>query len=184
LEGIPTEVIELAYKGYEKLKLMGKLTNSKYLTIADLSKSSKEERLFIIDMSNMQVVLKSLVAHGKNSGVQFAEHFSNKVSSYQTSLGFYITGNLYKGKHGNSLQLEGVEPGINDHAMQRAIVIHGADYVSNALVSKQGYIGRSQGCPAVPKDKVNSIIQTIKGASCLFIYAPDRNYISRSSLIH
>jgi hypothetical protein len=182
-EGLPADVFEIALKGYEKLRLMGKLTNIKYLTIADFSKPSNEERLFIIDVNTMQVVLKSLVAHGKNSGLQFAKQFSNKVSSYQSSLGFYITGNLYSGKHGNSLQLNGVEPGINDLAKDRAIVIHGANYVSNDFIAKQGYIGRSQGCPAVPNEKVNNIIQTIKGASCLFIYAPDKFYSTHSSLI-
>lgn len=183
LEGLPADVFEIALKGYEKLRLMGKLTNIKYLTIADFSKPSNEERLFIIDVNTMQVVLKSLVAHGKNSGLQFAKHFSNKVSSYQSSLGFYITGNLYSGKHGNSLQLNGVEHGINDLAMDRAIVIHGANYVSNDFIAKQGFIGRSQGCPAVPNEKVNNIIQTIQGASCLFIYAPDKFYTAHSSLI-
>jgi hypothetical protein len=133
-------------------------------------------------MNIMQVVVKSLVAHGRNSGVKMANQFSNRYASFQSSLGFYITGGIYKGKHGASLELEGVEKGINDQAKDRAIVIHGADYVSNKLIQQQGYIGRSLGCPAVPNNQVAKIINTIKGASCLFIYAPDLSYTKKSSL--
>jgi hypothetical protein len=178
------EAIRMAMSGYEKLKQLGKITNQRYLSIADFSKPSSEERLFIIDLQLMDVVLKTFVAHGRNSGTKYAEKFSNKISSYQSSLGFYVTGNSYNGKHGNSLVLDGVEKGINDHAMQRAIVIHGADYVNPNWVQQQGYIGRSQGCPAVPNNQINSIINTIQGASCLFIYAPDHQYLQLSKLIH
>jgi hypothetical protein len=176
------QAVRLALNGYQKLRSLGKLANVQYLTIADFSKPSNEERLFIIDMNIMQVVVKSLVAHGRNSGVKMANQFSNRYASFQSSLGFYITGGIYKGKHGASLELEGVEKGINDQAKERAIVIHGADYVSNTLIQQQGYIGRSLGCPAVPNNQVTKIINTIKGASCLFIYAPDLSYIKKSSL--
>ena len=179
---INQEAIQMAVAGYQKLRSLGKLANLQYLTIADFSKPSNEERLFIIDMQLMQVVVKSLVAHGRNSGTKMAHQFSNQLSSFQSSLGFYVTGGIYKGKHGASLELNGVEKGINDQAKERAIVIHGADYVSNKLIQQQGYIGRSLGCPAVPNNKVSTIINTIKGASCLFIYAPDRHYSTRSNL--
>jgi hypothetical protein len=179
---INQEAIQIAVTGYQKLRNLGKLANVKYLTIADFSKPSNEERLFIIDMQLMQVVVKSLVAHGRNSGTKMANQFSNKLSSFQSSLGFYITGGIYKGKHGASLVLNGVEKGINDQAKERAIVIHGADYVSNKFIEQQGYIGRSLGCPAVPNNQVNTIINTIKGASCLFIYAPNAAYSKKSSL--
>ena len=179
---INQEAIQIAVAGYQKLRSLGKLANLQYLTIADFSKPSNEERLFIIDMQLMQVVVKSLVAHGRNSGTKMAHQFSNQLSSFQSSLGFYVTGGIYKGKHGASLELNGVEKGINDQAKERAIVIHGADYVSNKLIQQQGYIGRSLGCPAVPNNKVSTIINTIKGASCLFIYAPDRHYSTRSNL--
>ena len=107
------------------------------------------------------------------------------LNGYQKlrSLGFYITGGIYKGKHGASLELEGVEKGINDQAKDRAIVIHGADYVSNKFIKQQGYIGRSLGCPAVPNTQVAQIINTIKGASCLFVYAPTNQYLSQSQLV-
>lgn len=180
---INQEAIEIALKGYQKLRNLGKLANLQYLTIADFSKPSNEERLFIIDMQLMQVVVKSLVAHGKNSGLKVANNFSNQLSSFQSSLGFYVTGEIYKGKHGASLELNGVEKGINDQAKERAIVIHGADYVSNKYVQQQGYIGRSLGCPAVPNNQVANIINTIKGASCLFIYAPNSQYQKKSTYL-
>ncbi len=175
--------VQHAIKGYEKLKQAGQLMNQRYLTIADFSKPSSEKRLFIIDMQKMELVLNTLVAHGRNSGVLFAKNFSNKNNSYQSSLGFYITGEIYKGKHGMSLQLTGIESGINDKAKQRAIVMHGADYVNDQLIHKQGYIGRSLGCPAVPQNQVQDIIQTIKGASLLYIYAPNNHYTKQSSFI-
>lgn len=179
---INQEAIQIAVAGYQKLRSLGKLANLQYLTIADFSKPSNEERLFIIDMQLMQVVVKSLVAHGRNSGTKMAKQFSNQLSSFQSSLGFYVTGGIYNGKHGASLELNGVEKGINDQAKERAIVIHGADYVSNKLIQQQGYIGRSLGCPAVPNNQVATIINTIKGASCLFIYAPNAAYAKKSSL--
>ncbi len=180
---INNQAIRLAIIGYEKLKMLGKLTNLKYLTIADFSKPSSMERLYVIDMELQKVVLKTLVAHGRNSGTLFAKQFSNKSASYQSSLGFYITGRPYSGKHGTSLALNGIEQGINDKANQRAIVIHGADYVSQDFIQRQGYIGRSQGCPAVPNSQVKGIIKAIEGASCLFVYAPNSNYLSHSIFI-
>lgn len=181
---INNEAVRLAITGYEKLKQLGKLSNMRYLTIADFSKPSSEERLYIIDMQNQVMLLQTLVAHGRNSGLLFAKSFSNKSASFQSSLGFYITGNPYIGKHGTSLQLNGIEAGINDKASQRAIVIHGANYVSNSFIKAQGYIGRSLGCPAVPNTQVNEIIQAIKGASCLFVYAPNSNYLKQSTLVN
>lgn len=176
--------IQQAFNAYEKLKQSGQILNQRYLTIADFSKPSSEKRLFIIDINKMELVLQTLVAHGRNSGTLFAKNFSNKNESFQSSLGFYLTGNIYKGKHGMSLQLSGIESGINDNAKQRAIVIHGANYVNNNLIKKQGYIGRSLGCPAVPQTEVKEIIQTIKGASLLYIYAPDNQYTKKSKLIN
>lgn len=179
---INNEALSLAVKGYEKLKGLGRISNLRYLTIADFSKPSSEERLYVVDMLLEQVVIQTLVAHGRNSGTLFANLFSNKNASHQSSLGFYITGNAYKGKHGNALELNGMEEGINDQAKNRAIVIHGANYVSDAFIKQQGYIGRSQGCPAVPNNKVSEIIAAIQGASCMFIYAPNKEYLQKSSL--
>lgn len=180
---ISIDALKNAINVYQQLKLTGKLNNQQYLTIADFSKPSSEKRLFVINMEKMELVFQSLVAHGRNSGKLMAEKFSNKMESYQSSMGFFLTGNIYKGKHGMSLQLEGIEAGINDKAKERAIVIHGADYVNDHLIKKQGYIGRSLGCPAVPQNQVKEIIQTIKGSSLFYIHAPDKTYLQKSNLI-
>ena len=132
---------------------------------------------------NKKVIFQTLVSHGIKSGKEFAKSFSNQNESYKSSLGFYITGNTYFGKHGESLRLTGIENGINDKAAQRAIVLHGANYVSNTAISQMGYLGRSQGCPAVPSNQVQQIIHTIQGESCLFIYAPNQDYLNRSKLV-
>lgn len=171
-----------AYQGYEQLKMQGKIKNE-ILTIIDFSLSSTLERMWVIDMVSQKVILKTLVAHGKNSGLEFATDFSNQNESYKSSLGFYLTGEVYQGKHGTSLRLDGMEYGINDKARNRAVVIHGADYVNKNLAKTQGYIGRSQGCPAVPFDVHKKLIETIKDKSCIFIYHPSRNYVAKSKLV-
>jgi hypothetical protein len=135
-------------------------------------------------MEKQVLLLQTFVAHGKNSGVLFAKQFSNSIGSFQSSLGFYITGNVYQGKHGKSLVLKGVENGINDNAEARAIVLHGADYANKGFVQAQGYLGRSLGCPAVPNNQVEAIIKTIQGASCLFVYAADKHYLKQSNLLN
>ena len=181
---INTNAFVLAIKGYEKLKQLGKLTNQRYLTIADMSMASSYPRLYIIDMEKQALLLQTFVSHGKNSGLLFAEEFSNLVGSFKSSLGFYITGQPYQGKHGTSLVLKGVESGINDKAEERAIVLHGAAYANQGFVNQQGYLGRSLGCPAVPSNQVKEIIQAIQGASCLFVYAPNKQYLQQSALVN
>lgn len=181
---INTNAFVLAMKGYEQLKKLGKIGNQRYLTIADMSLASSHPRLYIIDMDKQAILLQTFVAHGRNSGLLFAEQFSNLVGSFQSSLGFYITGKPYQGKHGKSLVLKGMEVGINDKAEQRAIVLHGAEYANEGFVKQQGYLGRSLGCPAVPNNQVKTIIQAIQGASCLFVYAPNKQYLQKSSLVN
>uniref|UniRef100_UPI004049995B murein L,D-transpeptidase catalytic domain family protein n=1 Tax=Flavobacterium sp. TaxID=239 RepID=UPI004049995B len=171
-----------AFEGYIQLKEQGIIVKN-YLTIVDFSLSSTEERLWVVDMLNKKVVLQSLVAHGRNSGDEFASKFSNKAESYQSSLGFYATGEVYQGKHGLSLRLDGLEYGINDNARERAVVIHGADYVSDKFAKSNGRLGRSLGCPAVPYEIHEEFINTIKDKSCLFIYHPSRVYVSKSKLV-
>ena len=124
-----------------------------------------------------------MVAHGKNTGGLLAKNFSNTIGSKQSSLGFYITGNTYTGKHGLSLYLNGIEPNINDNAKERAIVIHGASYVSQDFISENGRLGRSFGCPAVPVSKHKTIINTIKNGSCLFMYYPSAYYFDHSQFV-
>lgn len=167
------ESFELAFKGYENLKAEHKLENN-ILTIIDFSLSSNKKRLWVIDMESKEVLFHTLVAHGMNSGEEFAINFSNKAESYKSSLGFYLTAEIYNGKHGSSLRLDGIEKGVNDNARQRAIVIHGADYVSETFAKNNGRLGRSQGCPALPNHLTDKIISKIKNKSVLYIYHPSR----------
>lgn len=173
------EVFELAYRGYSNL--MKKQAFSKnILSIADFSKPSTEKRLWVIDMNTRKILYNDFVAHGRNSGENFAGKFSNTPNSNMSSLGFYITGETYSGKHGLSLYLNGQDPQFNDKARERAIVIHGADYVSPEYIQKYGRLGRSFGCPALSMESYRSIIGTIEQGSCLFIYYPDKEFIKKS----
>ncbi|MFC6268380.1 murein L,D-transpeptidase catalytic domain family protein [Frigoriflavimonas asaccharolytica] len=175
------DVFYKAFLGFENLKKAGELDgNSHLLTICDFSLSSNVKRLWVIDVHEGKVVFNSLVAHGKNTGEEFAEKFSNTESSLQSSLGFYITESTYDGSNGYSLKLLGMDDGYNDKALERAIVMHGADYVSENFIKNEKRLGRSWGCPAVPKELAEPIINTIKGKNCLFIYAPDQNYLANS----
>lgn len=164
-----------AYSGFRFLKKNKRLKNDTILTIIDYSKPSNEKRLFILDMKNMKVVEESLVAHGSGSGELSAISFSNTPRSHQSSLGFFITRNTYQGKHGYSLRIEGVEKGINDNALKRALVFHGAKYVSYDFIKKHGRLGRSFGCPALPVTKSNEIINIIRNKTCVFVYSHERN---------
>ena len=177
------EVFMLAMQGRDSLHRAGKLPRPNILTIIDLSMSSAKKRLWVIDLDRRKVLENSLVAHGRNSGELLARSFSNKAGSMQSSLGFYVTGEIYQGKHGYSLKLDGMEPGINDNARDRAIVIHGAHYVSRQFIERYGRLGRSFGCPALPLAKNKRIIDLIKDGSCLFIYYPSNVYREKSTLI-
>ncbi|WP_417427985.1 murein L,D-transpeptidase catalytic domain family protein [Halpernia sp.] len=180
-EKLDEKVFNNAFKGFEKLKLAGKLpADSHLLTIADFSKSSNTKRLWVIDLENKKILFNTLVAHGMGTGDEFAEHFSNTESSHQSSLGFYITEETYTGNNGYSMRLVGMDKGFNDAALQRAIVMHGADYVSEDFAKNHKRIGRSWGCPAVSRDLAAPIINTIKSKNCLFIYFPDENYLNSS----
>lgn len=171
-----------AFEGYTALETQGKVKNN-ILTIVDFSFSSTKERMWVIDMENKKVVLQTLVSHGMNSGTEYAKSFSNQNESFKSSLGFFLTGETYTGKHGISLKLDGQEYGLNDKARERAVVVHGADYVSKKLANRQGYIGRSQGCPAVAPEVASKLIETIKNKSVLFIYHPTRMYVNKSKLV-
>ncbi len=181
LHKLNPEAFEKAYLGFRNLQKAGQLDgNSHLLSICDFSLSSKQKRLWVIDLNEKKVLFNSLVAHGKNTGEEFATQFSNRESSYQSSIGFYITETTYTGNNGYSLKLLGMDRGYNDAALQRAIVMHGADYVSEDFIRSQNRIGRSWGCPAVPRELAAPIINTIKGKNCLFIYYPDQHYLSSS----
>ncbi len=179
---LPNEsAFKSALIGYKKLLAQGKV-QKQILSIIDFNLSSNQERFWVIDMANKKLIFHTLVAHGRNSGNEFANSFSNTEGSYQSSLGFYLTGNIYNGKHGNSLKLLGMERNINDAAFNRGIVIHGANYVSKDFINQNGRLGRSLGCPAVPENICSSLVSTIKEGSCLFIYKNDQNYFSKSQL--
>ncbi|HRN99037.1 MAG TPA: murein L,D-transpeptidase catalytic domain family protein [Flavobacterium sp.] len=160
-----------ALEGFERLKEKG-LVKKDILTLVDFSLSSNTKRLWVIDMASNTVLLHSLVAHGRNTGNEYATKFSNRPESNQSSLGFYATGEVYTGKHGLSLRLDGLEKGVNDNARNRAVVIHGADYVSEQFIGNHTRLGRSQGCPALPVELTSRVINIIKDKSCLYIYHP------------
>jgi len=168
-----------AMAGYNKLHPEKK----DILTLIDFSKPSTEERFFVFDIKNKKILKSSVVSHGKNSGNNYATSFSNKNGSNKSSLGFYITENTYQGHNGYSLVLDGLEDGINDNAKERTIVIHGAAYADPSIISIAGRLGRSLGCPALPKSMNKQIIDTIKDGSLLYIYANDPNYVKQSDVI-
>jgi hypothetical protein len=182
-KGLSRQAFEYALTGYNKLLNAGKLVKNNLLSILDFTLPSGKKRLFIIDIESGELVYNTYAAHGRGSGTEMAKVFSNKPNSYQSSLGFYITGETYNGKHGESLRLNGEEKGFNDNALARGIVIHSAAYADEEIVARQGYIGRSQGCPALPQNISKDVISTIKNGSCLFLYSPDKNYVTHSKLI-
>jgi len=181
--GLSQEAYMLGLKGFERLKIDGKLQNDNIVSIIDFSKPSSSKRLFVIDLASGVLLFNTYVAHGQNSGFAMAEKFSNKSSSLQSSLGFYETSSTYIGKHGYSLKLEGLEKGINDNALERSIVMHGASYVSEGMIKIKGYLGRSWGCPAVPEKYSKPIIDKIKNGSCIFIYANNSKYLQQSKIL-
>jgi hypothetical protein len=181
--GLSKEAFLKGWQGYNKITQHHCDIQEGLITIVDFSKPSNQERLFVIDLNNKKIIHAALVAHGRNSGLVYAKSFSNQPETYKSSLGFYKTLNTYTGENGFSLRLEGLEKNINDKAYERAIVMHGADYVSRKLARERGYIGRSYGCPAIPRDIAPKIIKTIKNGSLLFIYHPSKNYDDQSKLV-
>jgi hypothetical protein len=172
-------VFEKAMIGYLNLKDQNLLSSSKdILTVVDFTKPSTTKRMWIIDLKNKHVLLNTYVAHGQGSGENLATSFSNDAESHQSSLGFYVTSETYFGKHGLSLKLDGLDKGINDGARDRAIVVHGADYVSENFIKQTGRLGRSFGCPAVPAELNTTIINYIKDKTCLFINGKSDTYQS------
>jgi hypothetical protein len=182
--GLSEDAFNYAVKGFENLKKTGKIHNERVLSIIDFTKPSSQKRLFVLDVESFKILFNTYVAHGRNTGEAFASHFSNRPESFQSSLGFYITEGTYTGKNGYSMQLEGMEYGINHRAEERAIVVHGAPYVSEGFIRSKGYIGRSHGCPALPEKLNKPIIEKIKNGSCLFIYSNDKAYLQQSKLLN
>jgi hypothetical protein len=182
--GLSEEAFTTAWKGYEKLVQQKQLSRTNHLTICDFSQPSGKKRLYIIDVANKKLITNTYVAHGKNSGSEYATQFSNVSESLQSSLGFYVTAQTYIGEHGLSLRLSGVDAGYNDKAYSRSIVLHGATYVDAGRVKAGVMMGRSFGCPAVPQKESAQIINNIKNGSCLFIYNPNKNYLQHSKILN
>lgn len=182
--GLKEDVFSLALKGFSNLRKKELINSDSILTIIDYSQSSKEKRLYVIDLKSETLDINTLVSHGRNSGYEFAKSFSNKLSSNKSSLGFYITKNTYFGENGYSLKLQGTEPGFNDKALQRAIVMHGAPYVAESIIWQKGYLGRSLGCPAVPFELHKQIIDKIKNGNALFVYYPQEKYLETSKWLN
>jgi hypothetical protein len=182
--GLSKKAFQFAWYGYQRMIRKGLLTNRSVLTICDFTQSSKNKRLYIIDVAEKKLVHQTYVAHGRNSGKEYAYSFSNRPESHKSSLGFYVTSKTYSGEHGLSLKLKGVERGINDRAMARRIVIHGSAYVGDEFIQENKYSGRSYGCPAIPFHLTEDIINIIKEGSCLFIYHPAKYYLAKSTVLN
>lgn len=183
--GLSKEAYQFAVKGFNKLKEQGQILNSSILTIIDFSQSSNNKRMYVIDLYKKALLFNTYVAHGKNTGNEFAEKFSNIPGTLQSSLGFYITENMAIGsKVGLSLILKGIEKGINDKAREREIIIHGADYATEDFIKKNGRLGRSFGCPSLPPDLIKPVAESIKDGTCLFIYKHDENYLNKSTVLN
>lgn len=182
--GLSEAAFKYAIKGFEYLKKTNSIIKTNIVSIIDFSQPSTHKRLYVIDMANGKILFNTWVAHGRNSGNEYANQFSNSPESHQSSLGFYTTMNTYMGANGYSLRLKGCEKGINDKAYERAIVIHGADYVSNGFINNRGVLGRSYGCPALPAELNKKIIDVIKNGSCIFLYHPTKKYCSKSKILN
>lgn len=181
--GMTRKALVYAYKGQQKLEEEGLVQNPDILTVCDFSQPSDHKRMYILDLKNYKVLVNTYVAHGKNSGLEYAKKFSNRPESLQSSLGFYVTKQTYFGKHGLSLRLAGLEKGINDKAEQRAVVVHGANYIGENRLGA-AYMGRSFGCPAVPQKLASKVINTIKNGTTLFIYHPSQQYLHGSTILN
>ena len=183
--GLSKEIFQLALKGYHKLEAIGKLQKSDILTIIDFSQSSTKKRLYVIDLLHKALLFNTYVAHGRNTGDEYANNFSNSSGSLKSSLGFYVTGEEITGSSvGLALILDGMEKGFNDNAVKREIIMHGAEYATENFIRRIGRLGRSFGCPSLPPDLVKPVVETIKEGTCLFIYHRDNNYFSHSNLLN
>lgn len=178
--GLNLEVFQKALTGYFNIKSQNNLAqNSSVITVVDFTKSSREKRMWIIDLLNKHLLLNTWVAHGRGSGDEMATSFSDTNESHQSSLGFYLADDVYVGKHGRSLRLDGLDAGFNSNARSRGVVVHAAAYVSEGTIAAMGRLGRSFGCPAVSPMVINQVINTIKGKSVFFINGNSSNYTSK-----
>ncbi|WP_439882361.1 murein L,D-transpeptidase catalytic domain family protein [Pontibacter sp. MBLB2868] len=178
-KGLSKEVFRKAFVGYQNFLLRKQGVPTKpILTVVDFTKPSRDKRMWIIDLKEQKLLFNTLVAHGRNTGEDKATKFSNKPNSYMSSIGFYLTDATYYGKHGLSLRLSGMDGKYNSNAMSRAIVVHGAEYVSESFVKQYGRLGRSLGCPSVPLEISKDVIETIKNKTVIYVHGNDTGYTS------
>jgi hypothetical protein len=183
-KGLSKDAFDLALKGYNNLLKKRLVRNKNIITVVDFSKRSNQKRLYVIDIKRKKLLVHSLVAHGRNSGLEYATNFSNEMDSHKSSLGFYVTMNSYIGEHGYALKLKGCEKGFNNKAYDRAIVMHGSEYVTEQFLRSNGFLGRSFGCPALPEKINKKVIDVIKNGSCLFLYHPTKKYLLTSPVLN
>ena len=182
--GVPANVLNLATSAIRCAVTSGDIAAPPTLTLIDYSKPSTEPRLWVFDLHTGQLRFRELVAHGKGTGDNLAEHFSDDMNSHQSSLGLFVTRDTYTGSNGYSLRLDGLEPGFNSRARERAIVMHGAAYVSAEFAAKQGRLGRSWGCPALSEAVAHQVIDFVRGGGAIFSYYPDQAWLDRSRFLH
>lgn len=182
--GLKLDVFRKALAGYYNLEAKNKLSDKNLLTIVDFTLPSNKKRMWVINISLKKVLYNSLVSHGRNTGTTYAKSFSNEAETHKSSIGFYVTGETYIGKHNLSLRLLGMDPSFNCRAFDRAIVMHGAEYVSEQWIKKYGMLGRSFGCPAIPFEISDKLINQLAGGTCLFLYFPDKEYEKKSNLLN
>ena len=181
--GLRADVLQLALNAAECASRQGLVKRREVVSVIDYSIPSTEPRLFIFDLERRKLLFRELVAHGKNSGEVTTTHFSNEPGSLSTSLGLFVTTETYMGSNGLSLRLKGLESGVNDRAAERAIVMHGAYYVSEESIRVLGRLGRSSGCPAVRSEIASDIIDVVRGGTAVFAYYPERTWLSSSAFV-
>lgn len=177
------KVIELAVSAVDCATVHG-MNRSDRLAVIDYSLPSTQPRMWVFDLSSGRLLYKELVAHGRNSGDNYPQHFSNTLGSLQSSLGLFRTLDTYSGSNGYSLRMDGLEEGFNDKALERAIVMHGAPYVNPAMAKTQGRLGRSWGCPALRSGVARQVIDTLKGGQFIFSYYPDQRWLASSRYLN
>jgi hypothetical protein len=182
--GASAEVARLAVGAVTCAVASGSIEMPPTLTLIDYSRPSTEPRLWVLDSGSGHLLFKELVAHGKGTGENMAEHFSDDMDSHQSSLGLFVTADTYVGNNGYSLRLDGLEPGFNSHARERAIVMHGAPYVDASVAAKNGRLGRSWGCPALPETVARRVINTVRGGGVVFSYYPDTAWLKSSRFLN
>jgi hypothetical protein len=181
--GIDRTALRLAMRANSCAQRRGYYTQPRTLTVIDYSRPSTEPRLWVFDMRRGRVLFKELVAHGRDTGFIQPVSFSNQAGSNQSSLGLYMTLDTYRGGHGLSLRLRGLEPGFNDHAYDRKIVVHGAPYVNAAHIVRFGHLGRSLGCPVLSPWAAQRVINTIQDGQPVFAYYPDNDWLASSRFL-